>query len=48
MRDERLFGDIAGQPAFAGAYLQALESFHEHGARRTIMQINENLRLTSE
>ena len=48
VRNERLFGDIASQPAFAGAYLQALESFHQHGALRTIMQINENLRLTSE
>jgi mannitol 2-dehydrogenase len=47
VRDERLFGDIAGQSAFASAYLLALESLHEHGAHRTIEQINENLRLGS-
>jgi mannitol 2-dehydrogenase len=46
VRNEQLFGDIAGQSAFASAYLLALESFHEHGALRTIEQINENLRLT--
>ena len=46
VRNEQLFGDIAGQSAFASAYLLALESFHEHGAHRTIEQINESLRLT--
>ena len=45
-RNEQLFGDIAGQSAFASAYLLALESFHEHGALRTIQQLNETLRLT--
>jgi mannitol 2-dehydrogenase len=47
VRNEELFGDIAGQSAFASAYLLALESFHEHGALRTVGQINEKLRLTS-
>ena len=46
MRNEQLFGDIAGQPTFAGAYLAALESFHENGALHTVEQISENLRLT--
>lgn len=44
VRDERLFGDIAGQPEFADAYLRALESFHKVGARRTYELINETLR----
>ena len=43
----QLFGDIAGQPAFVSPYLLALESFHEHGSRRTIEQINETLRFGS-
>jgi mannitol 2-dehydrogenase len=46
VRNEQLFGDIAGQSAFASAYLLALESFHERGALRTIEQINQTLRLT--
>jgi mannitol 2-dehydrogenase len=47
VRNEELFGDIASQSAFAGAYLLALESFQKNGALRTVGQINENLRLTS-
>jgi mannitol 2-dehydrogenase len=43
VRNERLFGDIARQPAFAGPYLRALESFHSAGARRTYEAINESL-----
>jgi mannitol 2-dehydrogenase len=44
VRSERLFGDICEHPAFADAYVQALESFHRSGARRTYELINENLR----
>lgn len=44
VRDERLFGDLAAQPAFADAYVQALESFRSAGARATIERINESLR----
>jgi mannitol 2-dehydrogenase len=47
VRNERLFGDLAHQPAFADAYLQALESFHAEGARRTYELINESLRRPS-
>jgi mannitol 2-dehydrogenase len=44
VRDERLFGDLARQPAFTDAYAPALESFHQAGARRTYEAINERLR----
>jgi mannitol 2-dehydrogenase len=44
VRNERLFGDICEHPAFADAYVRALESFHHNGARRTYELINENLR----
>jgi mannitol 2-dehydrogenase len=43
VRDERLFGDIAAQPAFADAYLDALESFRRAGARATYQQLNQSL-----
>jgi mannitol 2-dehydrogenase len=36
IRDAALFGDLAGRSEFTGPYLQALESFHRHGARATI------------
>ena len=45
VRNEQLFGDMAGQSAFASAYLLALQSFQKNGALRTVEQINENLRL---
>ena len=48
VRNERLFGDLAEQPVFAEAYLRALESFHQAGARATYEQVNESLRETSE
>jgi len=44
VRNERLFGDIAEQPAFADAYVRALASFHAAGALRTYEVINESLR----
>jgi mannitol 2-dehydrogenase len=42
VRNERLFGDIAQQPAFTEPYLSALGSFHEVGARRTYELVNES------
>jgi mannitol 2-dehydrogenase len=44
VRDERLFGDLASQPAFARAYREALESLHANGARATFERLNERLR----
>lgn len=36
LRDTELFGELAEQDAFTGAYLSALASFRENGARTTI------------
>jgi mannitol 2-dehydrogenase len=36
LADERVFGDLAGDPRFGAAFAQALASVHEHGARRTV------------
>jgi mannitol 2-dehydrogenase len=36
---ERLFGDLARQPAFTEPYLSALDSFHRFGARRTLHRV---------
>jgi mannitol 2-dehydrogenase len=44
LRDERLFAGLAGEPAFTGPYLAALESLHARGARATYDEINESLR----
>lgn len=41
VRDEQLFGDLAGQPAFTGPYLAARESFRRHGARATYQQLSQ-------
>jgi mannitol 2-dehydrogenase len=41
LRDEQLFGDLAGRPEFTGAYLAALESFRERGARATYAGLGE-------
>lgn len=40
LENRELFGDLAADERFAAAYLQALESFHEVGARRTLEKIN--------
>jgi mannitol 2-dehydrogenase len=39
--NERVFGDLARQPAFAEAYLRALDSFRRLGARQTLAQISQ-------
>ncbi len=36
LRDRELFGDLAEQQRFTAAYLGALESLHERGARKTL------------
>ncbi|WP_166844068.1 mannitol dehydrogenase family protein [Isoptericola sp. BMS4] len=36
LRDEELFGDLAGQPRFVEAYTAALDSLHARGARATV------------
>jgi mannitol 2-dehydrogenase len=43
VRNERLFGNLASQPTFADAYIRALLSFHEAGARRTYERISKSL-----
>jgi mannitol 2-dehydrogenase len=37
--DRDLFGDVADDPRFAGAFLEALTSLREHGARRTLQAL---------
>ena len=44
VRNQRLFADLASQPAFAEAYLPALASFRENGSKATIEQLNQRLR----
>jgi mannitol 2-dehydrogenase len=41
---DRLFGDLARDERFAAAYLRALDSFHQVGARATLENINAELR----
>jgi mannitol 2-dehydrogenase len=41
IRDERLFGDLAGQDSFTKPYQRFLGSLHEHGARRTLEQLRD-------
>lgn len=36
IENRELFGDLADQPRFLNAYLSALRSLHEHGARATL------------
>jgi mannitol 2-dehydrogenase len=36
LRDREVFGDLADQPRFASAYLAALRSLHDRGARETL------------
>jgi mannitol 2-dehydrogenase len=36
LRDREVFGDLVDEPRFTEAYLAALESLHEHGARATV------------
>ena len=43
IEDDHLFGDISRDPAFVGPYLSALESFHQLGARQTLLQLNREL-----
>jgi mannitol 2-dehydrogenase len=43
VRNERLFGDLAGHDRFAAAYLRSLASFHRAGARATLENINTEL-----
>jgi mannitol 2-dehydrogenase len=38
--NERLFGDLARQPAFAEPYVRALDSFHRFGARQTLARVS--------
>jgi mannitol 2-dehydrogenase len=40
VRNEHLFGDLAGTDAFASPYLHALSLFEQHGARETLRRIN--------
>ena len=40
LENPELFGDLAADERFAAAYLDALASFHEVGARRTLEKIN--------
>jgi mannitol 2-dehydrogenase len=42
--DQRLFGDLADQARFTDAYLEALTSLRENGARKTVEALNEQLR----
>jgi mannitol 2-dehydrogenase len=44
LRNEALFADLARQPAFTAAYLNALELFRTIGARATIARLNDDLR----
>jgi mannitol 2-dehydrogenase len=44
IENRAVFGDLVDQPAFRGAYLDALTSFHQVGARRTIEMLNASLR----
>jgi mannitol 2-dehydrogenase len=43
VRNQRLFGDIADQRAFAVPYVRALESFRTAGALRTYAAINQSV-----
>ena len=36
VENRELFGDLADQPRFLNAYLEALKSLHERGARATL------------
>jgi mannitol 2-dehydrogenase len=36
IEDRELFGDLAGNPRFKAAFDEALDSLHEHGARKTL------------
>jgi mannitol 2-dehydrogenase len=38
--NERVFGDLGRQPAFAEPYARALDSFHRLGARQTLAQLS--------
>jgi mannitol 2-dehydrogenase len=44
VRNEELFGDLARDERFAAAYLRALDSFHQVGARATLTNLNAELR----
>ena len=37
-----MFGDLADNEQFAGAYLAALQSLHGRGARATVENINSS------
>lgn len=43
VRNDRLFGDLAGHDRFAAAYLRSLAWFHQVGARATLDNINAEL-----
>jgi mannitol 2-dehydrogenase len=43
IRNEQLFGDLAGEPRFAEAYLRALDALHRDGAAETLRQLNARL-----
>jgi mannitol 2-dehydrogenase len=43
VRNDRLFGDLAGHDRFAADYLRALASFRRVGARATLESINADL-----
>ena len=40
IENRELFGDLADAPRFVDAYLTALRSLHEHGARRTLERLS--------
>jgi mannitol 2-dehydrogenase len=42
VRDPDLFGDLADQPAFAEAYLRALDSLHTRGAAATVADLGRS------
>jgi mannitol 2-dehydrogenase len=44
VRNQQLFGDLADNPRFAGAYAHCLELFQTVGARRALEQVNAALR----
>jgi mannitol 2-dehydrogenase len=44
VRNEQLFGDLAGNPQFARTYEQCLKAFRTVGARRALEEINHALK----
>jgi mannitol 2-dehydrogenase len=38
--NQRVFGDLAREPAFTEPYVRALHSFHRLGARQTLAQVS--------